>query len=51
VPDQADRAQADAAVIASLEHALADARAQYALLRRTLDAGVAHRGGISVERA
>ena len=50
-PEQADRVQADPAVIASLEHALTEARAQYALLRRTLDEVVAHRDGISAERA
>ncbi len=55
MPEQADAPAAgasatDAAVIASLEHALAQARAQYALLRRTLDEVVAHRHGIGAER-
>ena len=56
MPEQAGPVQADPAhpapgAIASLEHALTEARAQYALLRRTLDEVVAHRDGIGAERA
>ena len=42
-----DTRPVDTDVVAALERALAEARAQYAALRRTLDEVIAHRDGIS----